>query len=341
MSKFRGKRILLIAPVYYGYEDQIRKCLIEFGAIVSFAENKPFANDPANKGTPWYAKFLCDKNKYITKTLLPVANQPYDICLFVDLFSFHPDIIRNLKKQNPNIRCVLYLWDNIKGYKWENFFKYFDKVLSFDPVEANDFKLNYLPNFFPPQTDEPIEPVFDVCSIGSLQIHRLKIFEKEVKKFKELKKPYFIYLYLPPLQTKLVYNPIMFAFTFFFKKRFKGYRSIYNLFYRKEHHDLVKHISLPLNESIRVMSQSRCIIDLPYPAQTGSTQRVINALGLGKKVITTNQSVLKDSFYRPDYIKLISQSDFKIDWDWLYAKPESPIDMSASRLDNWVQTVLS
>src|SRR5690349_18671449 len=131
MSSLAGKKVLLVAPLYYGYEGVIKEGLENLGAQVTYIENKAFRYDPINKGTAWYEAIFCKKNQYLKK-ILPVARKVYDICFFVDLFSFHPSFIREVRKQNPKIRCVLYLWDNIKYYKWEQFFSHFDALTSFD-----------------------------------------------------------------------------------------------------------------------------------------------------------------------------------------------------------------
>lgn len=343
MGELSGKKIFLAAPRYYGYETFIQKELENLGAKVLFKENKAFHYDPANKGTPWYLKWLCKKNAYINRQLLPATKQHFDICLFINLFSFHPALIEELRRHNPQIRCVLYLWDNLRGYKWEQYFKYFDAVYTFDPVEASALNLKHLPNFFiEPRPETVASPLhFDVCCIGSFQIHRLKILEKEAEKMRPGKRKFFFYLYMPPSQKRLKYNPLAYQATGLFPGRFKGYKKLYNLMFRKTEHELIKHHPLPLPDAMRYMAQSRCIIDLPYPAQTGSTHRIISALALNKKIITTNKSILQEPFYRSGCIRLVSMADFHIDWDWVDQEISSPVDMKQLRLDNWLTCILS
>lgn len=112
-----NRNILLVAPKYYGYEEIILEALVKGGDAVTFIENKAFQYDEINRGTKWYTTFLCKKNGYIKANLIPASHKKFDVCLFINLFSFHPSVIKNLRKSNPGIRCILYLWDNIRGYK--------------------------------------------------------------------------------------------------------------------------------------------------------------------------------------------------------------------------------
>jgi hypothetical protein len=342
MNPLNGKKILAVIPAYYGYEKSVVQGLENLGATVVAADNRPFVHDPNNRGTPWYLYPLCKKNKYITNKLLPLMEQAYDLALFIDLFSFDAGFIKKLKKRNPAVKLILYLWDNVKGYKWQRYFSFFDEIYSFDPVESELYGLKYLPNFYPDvEMNSSGESHFEVCSIGSLQVHRLKMLEQLAAQLTSAGKNYFFYLYLPPLQSKIKYNPWIYRCTKYFGSRFQGYQLMYNLFYQKIGHELVKHKPLPLMEAIYYLQNAKCIIDLPFPAQTGSTQRVIQALALNKKVITTNESVTKESFYNPEYIRVVPLADFRIDWTWLNSKNKTTMNVSHLRLDRWLIRLLS
>ncbi len=336
------KNILLIIPRFYGYENLIKEQLESDGIAVTFIENKAFRNDPVTRNTKWYLRFLCKKKNYIRRYLIPTSRNRFDVCLFINLFSFHPEIIKNLRKQNPTIVCILYLWDNVKDYQWEQYFKYFDKIYSFDPIESKKFGLVYLPNFYPPAVSKnnTESPKFDFSFVGSLQIHRLKILDQLLLRLQQQNKSYFFYLYLHPNYNRLKYNELVYSVVKLFPSRFKGYKFLYMLITKRNKHVLVHHLPVTISESVHIMENSRCILDLPFPSQTGSTQRVIQALALNKKVITTNEAVVQESFYTPEYIKVVSAVDPLINWDWISQDFMIRLNINYLRLDNWLHQIL-
>ena len=125
-----------------------------------------------------------------------------------------------------------------------------------------------------------------------------------------------------------------------FPGQFKGYKSLYKLISRKVVHELVFHHPLTIPEAIQSLASSACVLDLPFPSQTGSTQRMIQALALQKKVITTNSSVTQESFYNSEYIKIMTGKDIGIDWDWVSRRNVTPLNIDHLRLDNWLIQLL-
>ncbi len=336
------KNILLIAPSYHGYQDFLKSTLEELGASVVLVENKAFKYDPLNKGTQWFEALFCKKSKYIRKQLIPVCNRKFDACLFINLFSFHPSIIASLKNANPSIKCILYIWDNIRGYTWQPFFKYFDDVFTFDPVEAEAFTIKYLPNFYPDiKTDDTGEIKFDLHFVGSLQAHRLTILERILTIYRDRKKNMFFYLHVPAVYNKFRNNSVIYTFARLFPRKFNGYKRQYQIQKGDLQHELIHRNPMKLNLTIKSMAQSHCVIDLPYPSQTGSTHRVVQALALGKKVLTTNRSAIQESFYHPDWIRVIAEPIADIDWNWIYSKHNHQPDMKALRMDNWLLKVFA
>lgn len=337
-----GKKVLLIVPAFYGYERLLREALENLGAKVTYRENKAFRNDPVTKDTKWYLTLLCKKNSYIKKELIPLSQQRFDVCIFINLFSFHPGLIENLKKENPDIFTILYLWDNVRDYRWQPFFKYFNNVYSFDPVESRELGLKYLPNFYPSglAANPGEKDKFDVSFVGSLQVHRFRLLNTLTAKLKAQKRTFYFHLYLHPNYNRLKYNKYVHAMLSLFPGQFKGYKSLYKLISRKVVHELVFHHPLTIPEAIQSLASSACVLDLPFPSQTGSTQRMIQALALQKKVITTNSSVTQESFYNSEYIKIMTGKDIGIDWDWVSRRNVTPLNIDHLRLDNWLIQLL-
>jgi len=87
------------------------------------------------------------------------------------------------------------------------------------------------------------------------------------------------------------------------------------------------------------MINSTCILDTDRPTQTGTTPRVIWALALGKKIVSTNTNLLRLPFYDDKQIKIIDRSNPIIDIDFInepFEKKNADY-LIELRIDNWVK----
>ena len=62
-----------------------------------------------------------------------------------------------------------------------------------------------------------------------------------------------------------------------------------------------------------ISENTRCVIDINHPKQTGLTMRTIEMLGLHQKILTTNQNVRNYDFYEPGNQLVIGRDEIKID----------------------------
>lgn len=64
------------------------------------------------------------------------------------------------------------------------------------------------------------------------------------------------------------------------------------------------------SENLDLLPSARIILDVPHlDVHQGLSLRVFEALGAGKKLITTNPQVLRCDFYHPDNIHLLTEDD--------------------------------
>ena len=66
-------------------------------------------------------------------------------------------------------------------------------------------------------------------------------------------------------------------------------------------------------EIARIINSSRAVLDIQHPRQTGLTMRTIEMIGMRKKIITTNKSIVKYDFYNPNNIMVIDRNNPMID----------------------------
>ena len=60
-------------------------------------------------------------------------------------------------------------------------------------------------------------------------------------------------------------------------------------------------------------SESRAILDIAHPLQTGLTMRTIEVLfGIGRKLITTNKDIINYDFYNENNILIINRENLEI-----------------------------
>ena len=147
-------RILLLTPLFYGIEDKIRSVLEELKYEVVWIENKNLTFD--FHGTKSKIKllrriffFLFSPQKwYLRKKFKNIENIRFDTLLSINAFIICPYLFKRLKRKNPDLYSVLYLWDSFSKYNWEKELRYFDRVLTFDPKDSKEFNLEYKPNFY-------------------------------------------------------------------------------------------------------------------------------------------------------------------------------------------------
>jgi len=71
--------------------------------------------------------------------------------------------------------------------------------------------------------------------------------------------------------------------------------------------------SIPYQDVLRKSSRAKCLLDILQPGQSGMTMRVLEALFLGKKLITDNISAKQEPLYRKENIYIIG--DPEQPWD--------------------------
>jgi hypothetical protein len=331
LNKFntlQQKRILVVVPHYYEYHVHIQQSLQSLGAIVTTVDNKAFQNSPDNRGTKWYSATASEKTLYISTKILPLCDHYYDICLFVNLFSFQPEILKKLRAANPKINCILYLWDNIKGYKWEINLPLFDRVTFFSSDEAKNYGGSYLPIFFVGRQSKEMPPelTYDLMTVCSYQAHRNSVLNKIALNATHNKKTVYFHLYKNIKVRRFKFIPRRLSEAVSGVDRSSGF---------------IKYEKLVFDTVLSLMDRSRCIVDMPYPEQKGSTHRLIQALSMNKKVLSTDAAVVDEDFYDNDLIKVIGPDVKHIDWDWVTHPAKRKADVDHLRIDRWLVTLLT
>ena len=128
------------------------------------------------------------------------------------------------------------------------------------------------------------------------------------------------------------YSPskILFFFQKLFKKDFKYIKW-------KD----VSFKSLSKSDVIDIIKQSKTIIDIQHPFQTGLTMRTIEMFGAKKKLFTTNKDIENYDFYNRSNIFIINRNEPKLDFDFL-KKDYEEIDKTIYEkysLNSWLKII--
>ena len=93
-----------------------------------------------------------------------------------------------------------------------------------------------------------------------------------------------------------------------------------------------------------MISKSRAILDTQASYQDGLTARFMWALGEEKKIITTNDNILKYPFYTPEQFYILNENNLSgipefLKKDFVMTDSNRKI-VAQYRIDNWLDTLL-
>lgn len=330
ISSIEGKKILFFTPAFFEYEDKIVKKMKEMGATVDMynVRSVTSAKDRAllkispkifnSRSLEYYEKII-DENK----------GKDYDYILVVKCDMTPESILTKLRKEFPNAKLCLYLWDsidNIPGVLGK--FKYFDTLHSFDMEDCKRYReLKFRPLFYADEFCKELNTVaqkYDVSFAGTIHSDRFAVI-KQVRKIaaeKGLNGFWFCYL-----QSKFIY--------YFYKMTKKEFADT-----KSTDFDFEKMESKAIAE---IVDQSKIVLDIQHPKQAGLTMRTIEMIGMNKKLITTNASVVNYDFYNPNNIRVVDRKNVIIDETFLNTQYE-PLNKELYNkysLQSWVLEVLS
>lgn len=327
------KKLLLIAPVFFGYYKDIIKEATRLGYDVDYICDTPNNSNFFKAVERVNRQLVRNKVKqYFNKTVLPqIYNKKYDNVLLIGgmTFSFTPEMIERIRLLNTNAIFSLYQWDSEKNLPYvTGIHRFFDKIFTFDRNDVHNKSIyKFLPLFYNPMY-EKIGKItvnsfkYDCMYVGTAHPKKFYDINRMSESLKSVYPKQFIYQYMPS-KLKYIYHKLS-------APEYKAAR--YSQFETRK---------LSPNKLKEIIIESKCILDAPQSGQTGLTIRTIECLGAKRKLITTNKDVVNYDFYRPENIYVydgkidISNDFFKKDYqdidDKIYKKYS---------LKNWLRILL-
>lgn len=332
-------RVLFISPVVGGIYCDIIQWLERLGLEVTFIKDK---------GSLWdynfirYKKFgwlrenlirpfftLWRKVYWLSLLCLPKNRHIYDYLFVIDGMSISKTLFDILKRRNKELYSANYLFDTTYSlYKFQNNFTYFNKVASFDLGECEKYDLMFLPIYWI-DSSSTCEKERDVFAFGAYSRERELLF-KRIKSIADKNGwSYFIELYQPKSKMAKIKSSVA------TKKNIENNANT-----------MLTDKTISPVVFRELINSSRVIVDSVNHKQDGMTARFMWALGLGKKIITTNSNIVKYSCYDERQILLLnSSSEIEDDSVESFIKSEySPTINNEMvlgwRIDHWLESLL-
>ncbi len=297
-------RMLLIAPRFFGYEQEIALTLKSSGYDVDILPDRPF-NNPFMKAVMRFRPELgghrvCDQ--FFAKRLEELGRNNYSTILVIQGEGVTASILKVFRNEFPRAKMVFYTWDSIEN---KPFFKrnlsFYDYCSTFDPVDAKEYGLNFRPLFFSDGFDRPIDTTYayDLSFIGTVHSDRYKVVCAILEQLPPDART-FIYLYLQA--------PWMYDLRRLFTSTVDGAAR-----------DDFRFVPLSKDIVQATFFSSRAVLDIEHVNQRGATMRTMEALGSKRRLVTTNKSLRDYDFYNPLNIQIIDRLEPRLDQDFLQA----------------------
>ncbi|WP_405332231.1 hypothetical protein [Fibrobacter sp.] len=328
-----GKRILLIAPVFFNYYKEIIRELELQGYAVDYVCDAP-SNSNISKALGRINKSIIRffTYRYFKKVIQPLLfAKKYDIVFVVAgmTFAFSSKMVKKIREFNPNAKFVMYQWDSEKNLPYStSIHPYFDKLFSFDLRDCNrDNKYHFLPLFYTRMYENignknDVTCEYDCSYVGTAHPLKYKNINDIANSLKDVWSKQFIYHYMPS-KLKYIYHKL-------FAPEYKNAK-LSDFRFEK----------ISSNAMVEIFCKSKCVLDSPQAGQTGLTIRTMECLGAKKKMITSNTDVVNYDFYCDENIYVYNG---KLDFNSpFFTQPYKEIDNNVYEkysLRSWLKTII-
>ena len=328
------KRLLLIAPQFFGYYKDIINGASEMGYKVDYicdAPNNSNLFKAVTRVNKSFTKYF--SLKYFNNSVLPkISCKKYDNVLIIGgmTFALTPKMIEKIRVMNPKAIFSLYQWDSEKNISYvKKIHSLFNEIYTFDRQDAlrKNNVYNFLPLFYNSQYEKIGEKkiknyVYDCAYIGTAHPKKYHDINEISQAVKSVYPRQFIYHYMPS-KLKFIYH----------KLRAPEYKNAKYSEFKTE--------KVTEDRLIDIITKSKCILDAPQAGQSGLTIRTIECLGAKRKLITTNKDIINYDFYRPENIYIY---DGSVNFDNIFFKKNyADINLNIYKkysLQSWLKKIL-
>lgn len=299
--------ILFLAPNYLGLHDPIICGLEAKGHHVVYVEDQLlpfypyFRRSKINSILYNIIHFFRNTNKlydeYWQHTIEShrLNKYQFDVLFCINGTSLHSFFFNFISSNYPYIKKSLYLWDTNEHYDFSRNIPFFDKVFTFDRNDANKMEVKYLPFYFPNFLKESGNDIikYDAFCIGTLHDNRLAILENIARQMDKLGLKY-LFKVVCQARTPSMIDLIVYYLHYLIDNKYQREERKYRLGLKSN--KFITSEMYSIEEYTSLMRQCKVIIDTDKPSQSGLTPRLVWALALGKRIITSNSHVETDPY---------------------------------------------
>jgi len=325
----KNKNILFICRKYFDYETEIIKALEKGNNRILHLVDVPFKQNINKIIIRFLPKLFFKKATILYNDKIRNSNFiDFDFIFVVIGETVSPFFLMHLKDKYPNATLVLYIWDSIENNR-KNLvgrFRYYDHIFCFQKEDSLKYNIKFTPLFYidsyKKNNRSLIEAKIDLCFVGTAHADRPKIIQKLMNRFGNERKV-FTFLYL---QTKWLY--------WIYKFIYPPYKNV-----KKE---ILNFDKLRQEDIIEAYNNSKIILDIQHPKQTGLTIRTFEVLASGSKLVTTNEDIKNYDFYNKNQICIIDRNNPNIPNDFFEANDNFSNEyfLNNYSLNNWLNKIL-
>lgn len=319
-----NKRVLFIAPQFFGYEQEILAELERRGARVDFLLDRPFESAFLKAVTRWRRQWVIGAAERYYEQYTDLSGN-YDYVFVINGQTLSKRVLRLWRERFGRAKFFLYMWDSFFNRKdAADVLGLYDRAFTFDRDDARKYSINFRPLFFSKGFESVANdsPEWDISFVGTAHTDRYAVVSKVARQVSEVRAYYYLFL-----QAKWVYW---------------AYRIINPAFISARLSDF-NFKPLAKTDVQKIFFSSRAILDIEHPKQTGLTMRTLETLGARKKLITTNAQVMSYDFYRDSNICVVDRKVPVIPRDFL-STPYVEISPDIYRrysLEGWLDEIFN
>lgn len=321
MGSLAGRRILVVGRDYFFYTRSIvQELRATHGAHVTFVPIAPehpvysaFKRIPG--AAAWWLR------RYHRATLARLRHETFDTVLFIQVHQLEDELVARYRQVFASARFILYYWDSLRTHDYRPYLRHFDAAWSFDPEDVRqDSRLSYLPLFYCEQfhalrarTDFSHDLVFIGTALNLQRYERVEQFREWARRAGIV---FHDYLYVSPI--------------FYLRQLLRG-RRLRDVHFR----------TMSAEQLLDLYGSSRAILDLPGNHQAGFTMRTFEALGAGRKLVTTQASVAGQPFFDPKAVFVLGLHGEFPPKAFLRTTTPPPSGIERHALQQWLVHLLS
>lgn len=315
------KKILFIAPGYYGFNDVISSGLKTYTdhRIIDINSTLPYKyRHIGERIYNFFLKTFLRKNLKVIKRGMFIRETIIRHKQFDLLITNRPDVLSEEDFQlalKNSLRTVCVLWDSLeKVPEPGKRLQYFDSVYSFDPDDCRKFGFKSITNFYFKRSS---------TKNYNYDVALLITYDDRIQ-------------------------DVIRLFNYFEKKGIKAKGKIFTYKSHPIKEPLpagleVIHKIIPFDKAFEFYLDSKSILDIAHPHQKGLSFRPFEAIGLEKKLITT-ANIKHYDFYNPENVVALDDVDNICIPNSFFENPYHPIDENIAKqyfIENWIQKIIS